>query len=324
MTTRHAQLGGDYPTTWDGFIGQEVAKRKLQTAARSARMRGDRMEHTLFSSGTPGVGKTSLAVLTAQEVGGSLSVLSGAIKVNDARIALAELDDGDVLFIDEIHQMFAGSKVNGEWLLHLLQDGVIMGPRGAEPQAKITVLAASTDSGKIPATVMERFSVTDLVRYTDDEGARIAEALALRVFPRPPCPPPSEENCRAIAAAASNSPRIMRKLWVTCRDIFLTSRASNWTGLQYDLSDTLAWHGLTRDGLTHGCRAYLISLLRDFAGGAGAKALQDRLQEPGGLGHTERLLQEKDLIALTKSGRVLTQAGIRRARQLIREQEVAA
>jgi Holliday junction resolvasome RuvABC ATP-dependent DNA helicase subunit len=250
MTTQalNAQLGGDYPLTWDGFIGQEVAKRKLITAARSARMRGDRMEHTLLASGTPGIGKTSLAMLLAAELGGTLKVVSGAIKVNDARIALSELNDGDVLFIDEIHQVFSGSKVAGEWLLHLLQDGVLMGPHGAEAQPKITVTAATTHAGVLPATVLERFTITDLVPYTDEEAGRIAAALAARV-----------------------------------------------------LED---------------CRDYLVVLLRDFAGGAGARALQDRLQEPGGLSMTERLLQEKDLIALTKAGRVLTATGIRRAAAL--------
>jgi Holliday junction resolvasome RuvABC ATP-dependent DNA helicase subunit len=129
-------------------------------------------------------------------------------------------------------------------------------------------------------------------------------------------PMPTERSCAAVARAASNSPRIMRKLWVTCRDIATTTNLSNYDGADYDLTETLQWHGLTEDGLTKGCRDYLVVLLRDFAGGAGARALQDRLQEPGGLSMTERLLQEKDLIALTKAGRVLTATGIRRAAAL--------
>jgi Holliday junction DNA helicase RuvB len=324
MTSLKDQLGGDYPTSWDDFIGQDMAKRKLITAARSARIRKDRMEHTLLCAGTPGVGKTTLAVLTAAELGGKLCVLSGAIKVGDARIALSDLDDGDVLFIDEIHQVFAGSKVQGEWLLHLLQDGVIMGPRGAEQQPRVTILAATTEAGRLPETVLERFAITDLVAYTDEEAAQIARALAKRILVAP-WPVPSDANCAQVARAASNSPRIMRKLWTTCRDICLTSEGDNWTdNNEYDLTDTLAWHGLTEDGLTKGCRDYLVSLMRDFAGGAGLKALQDRLQEPGGLGHTERLLQQKGYMALTKQGRILTQTGIRAARRIARDMENAA
>lgn len=141
--------------------------------------------------------------------------------------------------------------------------------------------------------------------------------------PNEPLPAPSDTNCAQIARASSNSPRVMRKLWVTCRDIAMTSRGDNWDGSDYDLTDVLGWHGLSPDGLTKGCRDYMQVLMRDFAGGAGLRALQDRLQEPGGLGHTERLLQEKGYLALTKAGRVLTQPGLRRTKQLNREEQAA-
>jgi Holliday junction DNA helicase RuvB len=324
--TIESQMHGDYPMHWDEFIGQEKAKRKLRTAAGSARMRNAQMEHTLLLSGTPGIGKTSLAILTARELGHRIRVLSGAIKAADARVALADLEDGDVLFIDEIHQVFAGSKVNGEWLLHLLQDGVIMGPRGAEEQPKITVLAATTHGGVLPETVLERFSLTNLEAYTDEEANQIARALSLRVMGEhnDPLPRPSDRNCAEIARASSNSPRVMRKLWVTCRDVAMTSHGGNWDGTDYDMTEVLDWHGLSPDGLTKGCRDYMRVLMQDFSGGAGLKALQDRLQEPGGLGHTERLLQQKGYLALTGRGRVLTQPGLRRTKQLNREEEQVA
>lgn len=303
MTTT---LGGDYPTTWDGFIGQDQAKRQLQIACKSAKTRGKPLDHVLIASGVPGIGKTSLAQLIAIEMGGEVVVLSGTPTVNEARIILSSMSDGDILFFDEVHRAVQGGKGKAEWLLHLLQDGTLVGPLGPEATPKITVIAATTDVGKLPSTIIDRFAHRPVLQpYSEQEGTEIALTLAARLGAEIDI-----SDAARIAKAASNSPRVMRSLLVSVRDLLETEGA-------YKFEEVLDWKGLTEDGLTETCQRYLKVMLTDFQGQAGRAALMDRLQEPGGLLDTERLLQDKGLIASTKAGRTLTQAGIVRARALV-------
>lgn len=312
-------LGGDYPTDWAEIIGQDKAKLQLMTAARSAKLRGVSMPHTLLVSGKPGIGKTSLALLAAGEMGAEVKVVSGKIVGAQARMLLAGMADGDCLIIDEMHQLVSGGKTNAEWLLHYLQDGVLIGPLGPETQPKVTVIGCTTDIGKLPMTVVSRFPVVpDLVDYTDAEAALIAGVQAKRAF-LAPAPLPCTKNLAAIARAASNSPRLMRALLETLRDITLVSGGSTWNeeAQTYDLTQVLDWHGLTEDGLTALAQRYLVVLAEEFMGEpAGVAMMKERLQEPGGVESTERLLLDKGYIALTKRGRILTQHGMKRARKL--------
>lgn len=309
--------GGDYPTDWDQFIGQRLAKLHLRNAAASAKIRGVPMDHILIADGRPGCGKTTLALLAAAERGSYVQVASGKIRLGEARMLLSDMADGDVLIIDEIHQLVHGGKVNGEWLLNYLQDGVLLGPLGPEEMPKVTIIGCSTDAGKLPLTIQERFPTKpSLVAYTAQEAALIAAGMAERIF-APPLPLPPLGNCQTVAEAASRSPRLIKALLITLRDVALTTDAANWTGEEYSLDDALELMGLTLDGLDRTCQRYLHALLRDFRGEpAGLTALMERLQEPGGLQQTERLLIDKGLIVQTKAGRMLTQPGLRRAREL--------
>lgn len=318
MTNTNAGLGGDYPISWDEFVGQEQAKRQLMTACRSAKMRGVALDHVLLASGTPGIGKTSLALLAAREMGREAKVVSGKIPANLARIALADLMDGDVLIYDEIHMAVAGGKANAEWLLHLLQDGVIMGPTGPEQQPKITVIGATTDAGKLPEPLLQRFMLKPVLEeYDRDEAALIALTMATRSFGELPLP--SEENLYAIADASCHNPRTMKAILINVRDIALTTDGDTRQGDTYPLDEALTWLGLTHDGLDIMAQRYLQILLTDFSGGAGKAALADRLQEPGGIDLCERVLMQKGLVAKTRLGRVLTGTGIKRAKALIEE-----
>lgn len=320
------EMAGDYPTSWDAFIGQESAKRQLRVAAASARLRGEPLEHVLLSSPEPGIGKTSLALLCGMELGTNVKVVSGKIPPAQARIALSGLEDGDVLFYDEIHMAVQGGKGNAEWLLHLLQDGVIMGPMGPEAQPKITIIGATTDVGRLPKTIIDRFAKRpDLSPYSDEEATSIALGKAGRLFTTPASPFPSLENLQDVARAAVNNPRIIGHILSNLRDIAVTTEAENYDrdARSYDLTEALAWMGLTGDGLDRTARRYLVALLKDFAGGAGERALADRLGETGGLGHVEKVLMSKGLVAKTKQGRVLTGVGIKRAQQIEKLGEAA-
>lgn len=306
-----------YPADWDEVVGQDKAKRQLKTAILASKRRNVAMPHTLLASGVPGVGKTALALLCARERGTQVRVVSGKVKVNEARLVLATMQDGDVLVLEEAHRLVETSRRDAEWLLHLMENGVIVGPRGPELQPKITILATTTDAGRLPETILERFYCKpEIVPYSDEDANRIATRMAMRLFDAP-LRLPSEENCAGIARAACNNPRQIRILLENLRDIALCDDDAWQPKVGYSLGQVLDDHGLTEDGLTATAQRYLLILHDEWNGEpAGGAAMKERLREPGGLDYTERLLLEKGLIALTKRGRVLTQSGIKRAGEL--------
>lgn len=311
-------LGGEFPQGWDDFVGQDIAKEQLIYAARAAKINGERMPHTLLASGRPGIGKTTLALLAAAEMGAAVRVVSGQINVFDARLMLSEMVDGDVIIIDEFHRMVQGGKGKAEWLLHFLENGSLVTAAGIEPQPAVTIIAVTTDVGRLPETVLDRFEcVPDLQGYTEDQATQIARLMALRRFKNMPAP--SEENCRHVARAASYNPRIIRRILDKVYEIATVTKSANFDGDDYDLTKPMTWLGLTEDGLTTVCQRYLVSLLEDFHGRpAGAAAMADRLQESGGLHYTERLLMDKGYISKSDKGRMLTAIGLRRAKELVR------
>lgn len=194
---------------------------------------------------------------------------------------------------------------------------MLLGPLGPEEQPKVTLIGCTTDAGRLPEAILDRFKLQpDLEDYSDAQAADIALIMCDRVFTG--LTPPSRANCAAIAMAANNNPRRIKALLETLRDIVLVTEAK-WTKARgYDLTELFDNFGLTRDGLTPTAQQYLMTLYSDFAGEpAGAAAMKDRLQEPGGLDLVERVLMHKGLIAKTKTGRTLTQPGIRRARRLV-------
>lgn len=309
---------GDYPLTWETFVGQDRAKRILRREAQAARIMGKSLPHTLIADGAQGIGKTSLALLTANEMGAHCKMASGQIKDTEARMLFAGMTDGDILIIDEVHRMAAVSSRNTEWLLHYLQDGVLLGPLGVEEVPKVTIIACTTEKGRLLATVLDRFKIEPpLERYSDSQGAQIAAVTAARVFGQVDLPSPTTANCKAVACAANNNPRIMRNLLESLRSDALTGGADFRSRRGYDLSTVLEDNGLTPDGLNVTAQRYLTSLFQDFNGGpTGKSAMQDRLQEPGGLTTVEQLLQEKGYMKKIQRGRCLTQSGIHRARAL--------
>lgn len=316
MTTLNTGgLGGDYATEWDGFIGQDRAKKQLRKAALSARMRNMRLPHTLLAAGTPGIGKTNLALLTASEYGSRLVTVSGKFDESAFRTTLLRerMRDGDILFIDEIHRLVAQRKNALDFLLNFMQDGVLLGPRGPEEQPSVTIMAATTDAGRLNDALLQRFVLRPvLVPYTDEEAAHIALRLAERHWDKD-MPPLNLNRAREVAAAAANAPRMMTKILVNVVDTALAEAAINWTGQDWDISYSLQEMGITADGLTEDARRYLQVMLDQNGGPVGLEALKDELQEPGGVESTERLLMTKGYLTRTGRGRWLTTEGLRRA-----------
>jgi hypothetical protein len=114
----------------------------------------------------------------------AVEVLSGAVSEADARATITCMAEGDVLILEEIHRMVAGGKANAEWLLHFLLNGAFVGPLGVEEMAKITVVATTTEAGKLPPTILGRFPIKPpLTVYSAKEATNI---VAAPVRGRPP------------------------------------------------------------------------------------------------------------------------------------------
>jgi Holliday junction DNA helicase RuvB len=311
-------LGDVYPGDWDDFIGQERAKRQLQIACASARMRKVPLDHVLLDSGEHGVGKTALGLLCGSEIGKGLKPVSGPITINEARIALSDMERGDVLLWDEFHLAVAGGRAKAEWLLNFLQDGVLLGPLGPEEVPHVTVIACTTEPGRLPETITSRFLIRPtLTGYDEEEATMIALTMLPRLFEWLPLP--NDQDCREVAQAANCNPREIRKILINVRDIALFPPGlSNYepSTKRYNIAEALDWLGITPDGLDRTMQRYLVALKTKFAGGAGKVPLMEALHEPGGLGHYERILQKKGYIAMTKQGRLLLGPGVRRATEL--------
>lgn len=311
-----------YAQTWNEFIGQDAAKQDVQTRIGSALKRGTGLDHMLLASPHAGIGKTNLALLTSVYMGVKIQIESD-IAPAQLPYLFMDLKDGDILFLDEIHRMFsggAGAKARAEWLLQYLQDGILVTPQGTQyDPPKVTIIAATTDAGRIPRTVLDRFLITPTLHpYSNDDAALIALQMSQRILVSEDLAEPTVDVACRIATAAGNSPRIIRKILVAIRDL-VTHEQVEENGGDYDLKAALNMAGVDADGLTEQARRYLTIMLRDFHGlPVGQQQLTRRLGEVGhGMGGLEDQLLNLGLLAFTRQGRQLTPAGMRRARQLV-------
>lgn len=302
--------GTDYPRTWEGFIGQQSAKEQLRVAAASARARSARMDHTLLASGLHGIGKSTLATLLAYQAGVGLVRATGPMAQAEARQLMVAMDDRDVLFIDEVHMLVAGNKNKADWLLPFMTEGVLYTPLGAERMPEVTIVAATTDVGKLPQTLISRFMIQPtLVPYTDAEGRLIATNLATRMQ----LDGLDDAKFSAIARASDNNPRVMRQILTQVRDL-----AFAYPDTVPNLEKALEWAGVSEDGLTKISREILLLLRAASNFTSSSDSLKAMLGEPGPIHHHEQQLLRRGLIEITGRGRRLTDAGALRAREEIR------
>ena len=299
--------GTDYPKSYDDFIGQRDAVLQLRTAVLSAKTRNAALGHILLASGAHGIGKTTLAQIIAYDMGTGLVEASGAMTGDDFLKVIGNLDDGDILFWDEFHLAVAGNRNRADFLLPFMLDCKVPTKRGYIDVPRITLIAATTEVGKLPQTVISRFPIKPhLEYYTDEEAVLIARKLAVRVGVRIT----NEAIFKTIAAAANGNPRDMRSILEQVRDIAVAEEG------KVDLGKALRWAGLTRDGLNRDQQAYLIALLGSPDYTCGENTLKAVLGEPGTMRHIENPLIQRSLVTMSGRGRMLTETGIERAKQL--------
>ena len=255
------------PRTITEYIGQEKAKDNLSVFIDAARLRNEPLDHVLLH-GPPGLGKMTLAAVIANEMGVNMRITSGPAieKPGDLVAMLTNLNEGDILFVDEIHRL---NRAYEEILYPAMEDYAIDIILGKGPSAnslhlelpKFTLIGATTRSGQLTAPLRDRFGVTlRLELYTVDELRRIversADILGIEI---------DREGAEEIASRSRGTPRIANRMLRRVRD-FAQVRADG--VITKDVADmALSRLEVDKLGLDALDRRMLRSIIEFYGGG---------------------------------------------------------
>ena len=305
-----ASEGSLRPKTLDEYIGQEKAKENLRIFIRAAKMRGEALDHVLLH-GPPGLGKTTLAAVIANEMGVNLRITSGPTieKAGDLAALLTNLQENDILFVDEIHRL---NHAVEEVLYPAMEDYAIDIIIGKGPSAnsirldlpKFTLIGATTRSGQLAAPLRDRFGVNlRLELYTPDELCSIvrrsAGILGIEI---------ELSGAMEIARRSRGTPRIANRLLRRVRDFAQVTADGVITREVADL----ALNRLEVDhmGLDNLDRRMLRSIITYYGGGpVGLETLAATINEEAvTLGDVyEPYLLQQGFLTRTPRGRCVTQ-----------------
>lgn len=302
------------PLYLNEYIGQEKTKQTLEIYIRAAKERGEPLDHVLFY-GPPGLGKTTLAGIIANEMGVHMKVTSGPAieKPGEMAAILNSLQENDVLFVDEIHRL---NRQVEEVLYPAMEDYAIdiMIGKGAGARSirlnlpKFTLVGATTRAGMLTAPLRDRFGVVNRLEfYTDEElktiVLRSAKVLDVEI---------EEEGALELARRSRGTPRLANRLLKRVRDFaqvkydgVITKKVANYA---LDLLD------VDKYGLDHIDRGILLTMIEKFQGGpVGLDTLAAAVSEDAGTLEDvyEPYLLKNGFIQRTPRGRVVTEMAYR-------------
>lgn len=302
------------PLSLKEYVGQVKTKQTLEIYIKAAKERGEPLDHVLFY-GPPGLGKTTLAGIIANEMGVNMKVTSGPAieKPGEMAAILNSLQENDVLFVDEIHRL---NRQVEEVLYPAMEDYAIdiMIGKGAGARSirlnlpKFTLVGATTRAGMLTAPLRDRFGVVNRLEfYTDEElktiVLRSAKVLNVEI---------EEEGALELARRSRGTPRLANRLLKRVRDFaqvkydgVITKEVANYA---LDLLD------VDKYGLDHIDRGILLTMIEKFQGGpVGLDTLAAAVSEDAGTLEDvyEPYLLKNGFIQRTPRGRVVTELAYR-------------